>query len=64
MKIVLFVVIFLLIGAFFIVSNGNLHLGNPEQREEFFKNYYTWFMKIFDNSKSVTGYVVNMNWLP
>ena len=64
MKIVIFLVMFLLIGAFFIISNNNLHLGNPEQRGVFTKSYFEWFGKIFANSKTVTGYVINMNWLP
>ncbi len=64
MKIILFIMIFLLIGAFFIISNSNLHIGNPEQRGQFMENYYGWFLKIFDNTRTVTGYVVNMNWLP
>jgi hypothetical protein len=64
MKIVLLIMMFLLVGAFFIISNSNLHLANPEQRGVFTESYYDWFGKIFDNTKSVSGYVVNMDWLP
>lgn len=55
---------FLLVGAFFIISNNNLRLGDSEQRGEFMKLYYAWFFKIFDNTKTITGYVVNLDWLP
>ncbi len=64
MKIVLFIVIFLLIGAFFIISNNNLHLGNSEQFDSFMSQYYGWFMQLGKNAGSVTAYVINVNWLP
>jgi len=64
MKIALFLVVFLLIGAFFIVSNNNLYIGDSEQRAQFFESYYNWFVKMFSNGKSTTGYVVNLDWLP
>lgn len=64
MKIVLFVMIFLFIGAFFIISNNNLHLGNSEQFNTFMSQYYGWFFQIANNAGSVTAYVVNVNWLP
>jgi len=64
MKFAIFIVMFLLIGAFFIISNGNLHLANSEQRGQFMAGYYDWFVKIFGNTKTVTGYVVNLDWLP
>ena len=64
MKIFIFLVIFLLSGAFFIISNNNLHLGVSDEFNKFSGEYYGWFFKLFGNAKSVTGYVVNMNWLP
>ena len=64
MKFVIFIVMFLLIVAFFIISNGNFHLTNSEQRAQFFLEYYDWFVKIFGNTKTITGYVVDLDWLP
>lgn len=64
MKAVIFIVMFLLIGAFFIVSNENLHLGDSEQRAKFASEYYEWFVKIFSNTKTVSGHVINLDWLP
>ncbi len=64
MKIVLFIVMFLLIGAFFIISNSNLHIGNPEQRGQFMQDYHGWFVKIVNNTVGVSGYVIKMDWLP
>jgi len=64
MKFVLLLVFFLFIGAFFIVSNGNLHLANPAQFNEFMSQYYGWFFKLAHNAGSVTAYVVNVDWMP
>lgn len=64
MKIIMFVIVFLLIGAFFIISNNNLHLGDTEQREQFMQSYHGWFVKIADNAIGISGYVVKMDWLP
>ena len=55
---------FLLIGAFFIISNNNLHLGDSSQRAKFISEYFSWFDKLFGNTRTVTGYVVNLDWLP
>ena len=64
MKLVIFLMIFFLIGAFFIISENKLALIKTENRNEFGKLYYSWIGSLFDNSKSVVGYVVKMNWLP
>jgi len=64
MKILMFVVAFLFIGAFFIVSTENLHIGRGAEFNQFMTAYYSWFSDIFTNVKATTGYVVKMDWLP
>jgi len=64
MKVVIFLVVFLLAGAFMVISNNNFHIGNSAEFNSFMKSYYGWFFKIFENTKTVTGAVINMNWLP
>ena len=64
MKILMFVILFLLIGAFFIVSNENLALNSKANLDLFFSKYFDWLYELFDNGSRVTGYVVNMGWLP
>ncbi|RMD66339.1 hypothetical protein D6817_04285 [Candidatus Pacearchaeota archaeon] len=64
MKIWIFVLKFLLIGALFIISNHQLHLANPQERAQFFELYYNWISHIFDQGKLITGYVINSKWLP
>ena len=53
-----------MIGAFFIVTANNLALSGQEARAEFGKQYYAWFGKLFDNSKTLVGNVVGLDWLP
>lgn len=64
MKIVAFTILFLLFGAFFIVSNENLALKDSDKRGIFIRHYYGWFVNIFSNTKSLTGNVIHSNWLP
>lgn len=64
MKFLLFLMIFFLIGAFFIISENKMALIKTENRQEFGKLYYSWIGSLFDNSKNLVGYVIKMNWLP
>ena len=64
LKILMLLVIFICLGALFIISNENLHLNNTEEREVFLKSYNDWFSNLFENTKNVTGYVLKSEWLP
>jgi len=64
MKILMFVILFLLIGAFFIVSNENIKLNSKENANYFFKEYGKWFDQLAENSRSASGYLIKMEWLP
>ena len=64
MKIILVILIFLLMGAFFIVGNGDLALKDADKMERFRGLYYDWLTNLFDNGKQITGYVVDSEWLP
>lgn len=64
MKIWIFVIKFLFIGALFIVSNYNLNLGNPEHFEMFKGFYFSWLDGVYQRGAQVTGYVVESGWLP
>lgn len=64
MKFLMFLIFFLLIGAFFIISNENIKLDNPENLAIFFNLYGTWVEKIFYNSVTTTGNMIKMEWLP
>jgi hypothetical protein len=64
MKVIMFVIFFLLIGAFFIISENNLKMSQEGSFVRFVGLYFSWASQIFDNSVSLAGYVVKMSWLP
>ena len=64
MKLIMFIILFLLISAFFIISNQEIRLNNKENISLFFKEYAVWFDSLILNGKDVAGYVIKMEWLP
>ncbi len=64
MKAYMLIIMFLLIGAFFIISEKNLALKNYDSRVSFGNLYLSWVNQIIDNSKVLTGYIVKLDWLP
>ena len=64
MKTFLFILMFLFVGAFFIISNENIALNSSENVGMFFEEYGGWIDSLFGNGKVVTGYVLKMEWLP
>ena len=64
MKTFLFIILFFLIGGFFIISNENISLNSSENVGIFFNEYGEWIDGLFSNGKIVTGYVLKMEWLP
>ena len=64
MKTFMFIILFLLIGAFFIISNEEIHLNSSENISLFFSKYGGWADGLFNNGKTVIGYVAKMEWLP
>ena len=60
----MFVILFLLIGAFFIISNENIKLDSKENVYYFFDKYGKWFDKLIENGKTAVGYTIKMEWLP
>ena len=64
MKVFLFIVVFLFVGGFFIISNENLALNNSENINLFASKYFGWLDGLFENTQTVAGYVVKMEWLP
>jgi len=64
MKIQIFIVKLLFLGAFFIISNENLHLLVVSERELFFNIYFGWLHDLSTQMVDVTGYIVQFKWLP
>jgi len=64
MKIISIILIFLLIGAFYIISENNLHLKEQEELNQFVSIYVSWIASLYENSVSITGNMIKMKWLP
>lgn len=64
MKIQMIIVKLLVLGALFIISNQNLHLGILQEREIFFNAYSGWIESIVGKIIDVTGNAVRLEWLP
>lgn len=58
------VVIFLLIGAFFIVSQDNLSMLEKENTLKFLSLYRLWIVRTMGNFGNLTGHIVKLEWLP
>jgi hypothetical protein len=64
MKSLMFLVMFLFLGAFFIISNQNIKMDSSENVGQFFSLYGQWIDGLIRNSGKIGGYVVKMEWLP
>lgn len=58
------VVIFLLIGAFFIISQNNLSMLEKENTLKFLSFYKSWLITTIGNAGSLTGHIIKLEWLP
>ncbi len=64
MKILIFIILFLFVGAFFIISNENIKMNSSENLDLFFREYCSWFDKLIGNGKNLSGFLIKMEWLP
>jgi len=64
MKTFVFIVIFLLMGAFFIISNNNLSLIKGENTLIFAKMYFSWISTLTANFVISGNYLINLEWMP
>ena len=64
MKILMLIVMFFCIGAFFIISQNSLSLNSSENIDNFVSLYKAWLEKTFQNTGALIGHVVKMEWLP
>ncbi len=64
MKIITYVLIFLLFGAFLIQVNYEYNLKEREDQRGFMYQFGSWVSNLFDNVRVLTGYAIRMEWLP
>ena len=64
MKTLMVLIFFLLLGAFFVIAENNLHLNKANNIETFLGLYFNWIGELTGNAEIVTGYMAKMEWLP
>jgi len=64
MKILLFAMMFFILGALLIISNNNLALYNSTNVNTFLGLYYNWIDGIYVNTYTLTGKIIELDWLP
>lgn len=64
MKCLMIFLMFLVIGALFVISNNNLAMHKKENFEKFSELYIQWFDQIYINSQMLTGQAIKLDWLP
>ncbi len=62
MKFILCLMMFLIAGALFIISNNSLYVFQDKGANIFCEKYFYWLGNLFSNLKTITGQVVNMKW--
>jgi hypothetical protein len=64
MKIILFLIMFFALCSLIIINNNDLKLSNQGDFSKFSDLYSKWFDNFYFNVRDVTGYVVDMSWVP
>lgn len=64
MKIIIFVLFFLIVSALIFISNNNLKMVHSENIAKFENLYLNWLDNVYKNLQILTGEVVKMDWIP
>jgi len=64
MKFLIIILMFFVLGSLLIISNNNLFIYNSEDVDKFSLFFLDWVNKVFENLKSVTGNVIELDWGP
>lgn len=64
MKFVIFILMFFVIGALFIIENNGLVLSKSNNIAIFFELYAGWINSLYLNFQILTGRVIQMDWFP
>lgn len=60
----MFIIMFVLIGCFLIISNNNLYIYKTEGMQKFAENWNLWRDNIQKNLISVISQTTKLNWMP
>ena len=64
MKFLMLIVMFFMVGGLFIVSENNLYMGDNKDLNTFSELYISWLDNTANNVKTITGNIINLDWLP
>jgi len=64
MKILIFILMFFVIGALIIIGNNNLEMHKTGNLEKFVDLYVKWIDSLYSNFQGITGNAVKMEWMP
>ena len=64
MKILIFMLLFLIVSGLILVNNNDLHLADKEDLKIFSELYSGWFSQVYSNVFSITGHVSKLSWFP
>ena len=64
MKLYFLIIKIAVVAALLIISNSNLALIKPENRDIFWSQYHSWLSQAFDHTAYITGYMIRSEWLP
>ena len=64
MKLYFLLTFFILLSAFFIISDNELQINSTENTKEFFLLYGDWIQQLGSNLQDITGDVINQDWTP
>ena len=64
MKLILFLFMFLILGALLIISNNNLAFYKESNVNQFNTLYFEWLDGVYSNVQIMTGNLIKLEWLP
>ena len=64
MKIIMFVLIFLILGSLIIINNNDIKMSDSGSLKTFSELYFDWIGNFYLNIKTTTGNAVKLDWFP
>jgi hypothetical protein len=64
MKLLMFFLMFFIIISLVIINNNDLRISEKEDLHIFLVTYAHWFNVFLSNVRTVTGNIIDQNWLP
>jgi len=64
MKIIMFVLIFLILGSLIIINNNDIKMSDSGGLKTFSELYFDWIGNFYFNIKTTTGNAVKLDWFP